>query len=147
MTFCYSGDGSLLRNPDDNILYTATRATTHSSQWVISPSNIYRNAAFYVMPLFFNIDCQKAVVKIYDGLKHKSYCGANQPPWLQVFSARKQLLVKFEKKGDGDIRHQGFGLQYFTENLGELVCFNTRFIRVRNTLSTQSLDPIWIYPL
>ena len=71
-----------------------------------------------MMPLYFKIDCDKATLTISDGLQNKSYCGSNQPPAYQVYSGNNQLWVTLEKKS-ADLAGQGFGLEYFTENLGE----------------------------
>eukprot|EP00794_Sanderia_malayensis_P006277 gene6277-6998_t len=119
------GDGKLLQKLNDNFMYTAaTASSAKSSRWIISPFNIYRNAVIYVMPMFFDIDCSKALLVISDAAgNNHTYCGKKRPPPFQVFSAAGQLLVTFEKKtgqgqGGKGARGQRFGLQYFTENLG-----------------------------
>ena len=73
-----------------------------------------------MMPLYFKIDCDKATLTISDGRQNKSYCGNNQPPAYQVYSGNNQLWVTLQKKS-ADLTGQGFGLEYFTENLGEYV--------------------------
>ena len=118
IAFQFSGDGKMIQTPGANILYSAAKSVSSNSHWIISPSKIHSNAVLYVMPLYFNIDCQKARLTISNGIRNDSYCGSTEPPSYRVFSANRQLWIRFEKKGD-DLKDQGFGLQYFTENLGK----------------------------
>ena len=69
------------------------------------------------MPLYFNIDCDMAVLRISDGVQNNSFCGSKQPPLYQLYSGNGQLKISLEAVKD-NLQGQNFGLEFFTENLG-----------------------------
>ena len=120
LTFPISpGDGHLLQSLDGHILYQGKTTSPKSNHWIISSSAVYRNSAIYIMPLYFNIDCDKAVLKMSDGVQNHSYCGAKQPPGYQLYSGNGQVKVSLESL-NGGLQGQNFGFEFFTENLGML---------------------------
>ena len=78
------------------------------------------SSAIYLRPLHFTIDCDKAVLKVSDGVQNYSFCGAKHPPAYQVYSGNGQLKISLENL-KGDLQGQYFGFEYFTENLGMIL--------------------------
>ena len=78
------------------------------------------NSAVYLMPLYFNIDCDKAIVTISDGAQNHSFCGGKHPPSYQLYSGNGQLKISLVAL-KGNLEGQNFGFEFFTENLGILV--------------------------
>ena len=118
----FLGDGKMFKALDGHILYSGRLSSPKESHWVLSPPTLNRNSVLYVMPLYFKIDCEKANLRIEDGVQNNTYCGSNKPPAFHIYSGNQQLIVSLRRK-DGSLEGQRFGLQYFVEYLGKLKLF------------------------
>eukprot|EP00795_Rhopilema_esculentum_P002247 gene2247-17854_t len=135
----YFGDGKMFQALDGQILYSGRISSPKESHWVLSPPTFNRNSVLYVMPLYFNIDCEKANLRIEDGVQNNTYCGSNKPPPFHIYSGNQQLTVSLRRK-DGSLEGQRFGLQYFVEYLGSGRVLRAPQGIVRATRGSRSLN-------